>query len=147
MSKQIKSKAIIVDIDGTISDDRWRKHILLHDKVNWDDVQAMSRYDQPNQWCLSIIDAFMDKGYTILFVTARNERYRKKTIEWLNCNVLAGYELFMRPIDDQSPDTHVKATIYNQFIQPFYDVGFCIDDRESVAQMWRDIGIACLLCE
>jgi len=142
-----KQKAIIVDIDGTISNDKWRRHLLATGQATWDDLNTMSKYDMPFPWCLAIVDAFQDRGYKILFVTARNEKYKEDTVNWLNANVQAGYELFMRPTADTSEDYIIKRNIYMMHVLPFYDIEFCLEDRPSVVQMWRDMGLSCLHCD
>ena len=147
MSSNSKIKSIVVDIDGTLSNDIWRRHLITNGQATWDDIHTMSKYDMPNQWCLEIIDAMQSKGYKLLFITARNEKYREDTLAWLNANVIGGFELFMRPITDLSDDWIVKKNIYHTNIESLYDVEFCLEDKGSVAQMWRDLGLTCLHCD
>lgn len=142
-----KIKAIIVDIDGTLSDDRWRRHLVASGQATWDDIHTMSKYDAPNKWCLDIIDAMHNKGYKIVFVTARNEKYRQDTLNWLNANVVCNYELFMRPELDTSDDWIIKKNLYHSEVEPTHEIEFCLEDKGSVASMWRDIGLVCLHCD
>ena len=53
----------------------------------------------------------------------------------------------MRYVQDQSPDTEVKAKIYDRYIKPYFDVLFTIDDRPKVVEMWRQKGLVCFAVE
>lgn len=52
----------------------------------------------------------------------------------------------MRPAGDYRPDQIVKRELYEAHIAGQYDVLFCVDDRNSVVAMWRELGLTCLQC-
>lgn len=52
----------------------------------------------------------------------------------------------MRKDGDFRKDSIVKEEIYREWIEPFHEVLFCIDDRKQVVDMWRSIGLTCLQC-
>ena len=69
---------------------------------------------------------------------------------WLQAHELVGLDvdmndfLFMRAEDDFRHDTIVKEEIYRTHIEPFWNV-FCVfDDRSTVVEMWRSLGLVCL---
>ena len=49
----------------------------------------------------------------------------------------------MRPKGDNRPDTEVKREIYEREIRDKYNVLLVIDDRNSVVQQWREMGLPC----
>lgn len=149
MSDQTKKKAIIVDIDGTLSNDLWRRHTYKHAQRDWNEINAMCKYDMPNPWCQAIVENFSAMGYHIIFLTARNSNSRELTEQWLmlNINPKVDYTLIMRPELDLRDDWMVKETVYRNEIEPFYDVLFCVEDKQSVTDMWRRIGMTCLQCD
>lgn len=144
-----KIKAIIVDIDGTLSCDSWRRQAYDHPKRDWDEINAMCKYDKPNLWCKELVRSMSEAGYQIIFLTARNSKARDITESWLNDNLdsLHNSVLMMRPENDFRADYIIKEMIYRKEIEPHYEVLFCVEDKQSVTDMWRKIGVVCLQCE
>ncbi len=146
----MKRRAIIVDLDGTLCNVDWRQHIYDAEPQDWAKINAAAEFDQPNEWCMEILRLFAMQNYKIVFLTGRAATKGAKEIteKWLMMHVGPGvdYELFMRSAKDYREDTLVKAQIYNRKIAPSYDVLFAVDDRQSVVQMWRDMGVTCLAC-
>lgn len=142
-----KAKAIVVDIDGTLANDHWRRHLYTQPGRDWDAINAMSAQDTPNPWCQALVETFSDRGYHIIFLTARNETARAVTEAWLNANVVTTYQLFMRPAKDFRPDYIIKEGIYFSEIEPNFDVEFTVEDKQTVVDMWRRNGVVCLQCE
>jgi len=143
-----KKQAIIVDLDGTLANDFWRKHTYLHPDRNWDEINAMSRYDAPNVWCQELVWALSAKGYHVVFLTARSSNARSVTEQWLLSNVgpTVDYSLIMRDPNDTREDWMFKETAYYTEIAPNYEVLMCVDDKQSVVDMWRRLGLTCLQC-
>jgi hypothetical protein len=54
--------------------------------------------------------------------------------------------LFMRPQGDSRPDTVVKRELFEKYVEPNWHISFVIDDRKSVVQMWRDLGLYVFNC-
>jgi hypothetical protein len=144
----MKHKAIIVDIDGTISDGSWR--ILGKDlsTIDWNQENLKSLHDQPFDWCVKLVNLFYKDGYKIIFLTARTgtvECYQV-THQWLSSHLDIPYELFMREEHDQRDDDIIKQDIYYKHIEPSFDILFAIDDKPEVIDMWRNLGITALHC-
>lgn len=139
-------KAIIVDIDGTLSDNTHRLHMFNDNIKDWTEINERSRYDLPVLWCQEMVHIYAAAGYKVLFVTGRESRAEAVTKEWLTRYISASvdYTLLMRGLTDTRPDFIVKNEIYVRDIMPFYEVAFCLEDRDSVTQMWRSIGLPCL---
>lgn len=156
----MKQPAIIIDIDGTAADCNHRRKYLDDGQLNWkifNDPELMMK-DTPKLWCRDIANAFStityhcEYFYKIIYVSGRSEKFRKLTEEWLKKNhfpssMSGKYMLYMRPNHDVRSDCVVKQEIYYQFIEPKYEVKFCIDDRQQVVDMWRSLGLTCLQCD
>jgi hypothetical protein len=52
----------------------------------------------------------------------------------------------MREDGDCRSDVEVKEEIYEKYLKGVVDIAFCIDDRQSVVDMWRSKGLVCLQC-
>lgn len=156
----MKQRAIIIDLDGTLCNAKHRLHHLDKKPKDWDGFFAQAKNDVPNRWCIEIIMAFFNRGYMPVFLTGRGEEDKEMTKQWLqqvrvdhnkayfeHFSDFSKFPLFMRPKGDRRQDTQVKAEIYFANIEPYYDVLFAVDDRGSVVQMWREIGITCLQCD
>lgn len=90
-----------------------------------------------------------DIDLEVLFVTGRPDRdnVRADTYRWLYDNNLGPDGLFMRPgflangKHDYRPDFIVKNEIYQNLIEPNYDILFAIDNRPQVLKMWQSVGV------
>jgi hydroxymethylpyrimidine pyrophosphatase-like HAD family hydrolase len=143
-----KRKAIIVDLDGTLANDLWRRHAYHHPNKDWDEINAMCKYDQPFLWCKEIVKAMAAQNYHIIFLTARNCSARVNTEAWINLNVdINSYSLIMREENDRREDWVTKEDLFKRMVLPEYDVLFCLEDKQTVTDMWRRIGLTCLQCD
>lgn len=138
-------KAIIVDLDGTLSNSELRVKLCTDDKGKLDFIKFYESLgtDMPNYWCRDIIKTY--EG-SIILVSGRPHKYRAKTIEWLNFHNIKFLRLMMRVDEDYRKDSIIKKEIYEYFIKDSFDIEYCIDDRQQVVDMWRDLGLTCLQC-
>lgn len=148
-------KVIWCDLDGTLCNVNHRVPLLkelenkgLSYRERIDLFTAQCDNDQVNDWCLKLIRAMRAKGYPILFVTGRSEKFRSETCNWmmhyLDLDLLYRSSLFMRPEGSSQADSEFKESIYMNQIKPHYQVLFCLEDRPSVACMLRSHGLICL---
>lgn len=143
---------IIVDIDGTLSDPNHRRHHVEGDNNDWEKFFEKVDDDGLKDWCREIIDRFK-YDYNILLVTGRPERsidgvdVKQKTIDWLEAYGVHWDRLVMRKAGDVRKDTVVKQEMLDEDLPDPDDVLFALDDREDIAEMWRENGIVCLRTE
>jgi len=178
----MKPKAIIVDIDGTLSNNDHRRHFVdanhpINEKdrisqislentpypdekgftwrPDWKSFNEQMVNDTPNEWCVTLVTQMSvpEWGYppAIIFVTGREECFRSitecKILKWTRMCVRDNQcQLFMRPTKDYRADTVIKREIYENHIKDKYDILFCIDDRQSIVDMWRSLGLTVLQC-
>lgn len=137
----IKPKAVIFDIDDTISDTDHRQHLAVTKK--WAAFYDGLSDDKPMR-TVEILDALWQQGICIILLTGRPERYRLETMAWLNKHNVKYAALLMRPADKPFvKDAEIKLKHYTNYIQPNYDVIAVFEDRKQCVDMWRKIGLLC----
>ena len=129
---------VICDIDGTVAIHEGRR-----DHYSW----GLVHNDLYNEPVCELVEFIMASGVLVVFASGREAVCRHTTLAWLN-ERWPGVEhehLFMRDIGDYRADTIVKREMYRRDIVPTYgEPIFVIDDRDSVVEMWRDLGLTCL---
>lgn len=148
---------IVCDIDGTIADCEHRRHHLEGDKKNW-----MGFFSEMDKDTIVMSTAKLLSEYhhldrkKILFVSARPEKYRKATEDWLakhnmlplrssaymfSSAINIPYEaLLLRQDNDTRNDVIVKQEILDTYLDKTW-IHTVIDDRPSVIEMWRSNGL------
>lgn len=134
---ELKKKAIIVDVDGTIAHNDGHRKPFEWNKVNG---------DKPVVGVIKFIQEFIKHmiHVEIIYVSGRMDICSSETMVWIGENVSPIMDkLIMRKTGDYRSDVVVKREIYEDQIEPFYDVIGVFDDRNKVVKMWRDIGLTC----
>ena len=136
-------RAVIFDIDGTLADCDHRRHHVQGSKKDWAAFYAGMEADQGRPNVIGLLRHLSTIRCAIL-VTGRPETYRNVTKIWLNQHGCDGWgALFMRKDGDFRADTEIKKEIYHTHIEPTFDIDLVVDDRTSVVQMWRNLGLEC----
>lgn len=131
-----KPTAYIFDIDGTLAEMSGRSPYdwqRIHEDTVKEDIRGLL-------WNLA------DSDNQIIIVSGRDGACYETTEKWLKDNEIDYTSLFMRPTGDNRKDSLVKAEIFWRDIAPYYYVVGVVDDRNSVVDMWRSIGLTCLQC-
>lgn len=141
----ILKPAVIIDLDGTLCDTTHRQHHMQADKKNWKAFYDALVYDKPNKWCQQLYWSLLFNDIEVLFVSGRPDDYRNETEEWLERHRFEE-QLYMRKSGDFRKDATIKTEIYHDYIEPHFNILFCVDDRQQVVDAWRSIGLTCLQC-
>lgn len=128
-------QAFIFDIDGTLA------HMKGRSPYEWNKVDE----DAVNEPIANIFDALKqsEEGYKMLVVSGRDGVCKQETIDWLHENNITYDFIFMRAEGDSRKDTIIKQEIYENNIKDKYNVVAVFDDRNSVVDMWRSLGLTC----
>lgn len=135
-------KAIIVDLDGTLShNNSGRGH---YDDYRYDE-------DTPNIFLKNVVRMMSQIGYTPIFLSGREATPvgEEKTKNWIRDQFskdLVSYHLFLRDYKDLRSDEIVKEEIYWKKVDNNYNVEAVFDDRPKVCRMWRSIGLDVYQC-
>lgn len=139
---------VIFDIDGTLANNEHRQHFLEKNPKDWDGFFEAMVKDKPVEPICNLLSALW-LSCNLVICTGRPEKYRQKTLTWLNQYVLRPHyraTLLMRPDGDYRPDHEVKKEMLDKLRAEGHDIWFVVDDRKSVVDMWRTNGVTCLQC-
>lgn len=133
------SSHIIVDLDNCIADDAWRIPM-----IRWNETDLMERYHVYHTAAafdsLANVDIISQMATPIIF-TARPEKYRPITEQWLARNSVPYAHLVMRPDDDHTPSTELKRRMLQSLPEstgiPWQWIVAAYDDRPDVVEMYR----------
>lgn len=139
-------RAVIFDIDGTLSDPTHRLHHIVGAQRNWDAFFAEMGGDGLHEDIRTLAWVIEDAGYGKILCTGRPEDYRGATETWLRENMIEYDALYMRPAGDHRPDHEIKLQMLHAIRDDGYEPWLVVDDRKSVVQMWRAEGLTCLQC-
>lgn len=147
--KPDKEKAIIVDLDGTISlfncTDKKGNKVIRHPDAHWRNPYDAARADNdlPNEAVVEAVKMAHAYGHKIIFCSGRYRDYEPQTRAFLDCTIPGiPYELLMRNSGDNRKDAIIKEELYTTHIEPNYNVSFILDDRSQVIEFWRSRGLA-----
>lgn len=143
----MKQKAIICDIDGVLLD---TEHIFerietaqLTGRDKWDffnrhanehDVIADSRV-------IELLEAFSEKGFRIIFLTARMQIIESETKAKIDASIglfanrIFPYLLLTRPTKNVESSSKVKA-VWVELLREKYDIYCAIDDDPENCEMF-----------
>ncbi|QMV29068.1 polynucleotide kinase [Aeromonas phage AP1] len=126
-------KAVIFDVDGTVAEKNDR------DPFDWSRVKE----DTPRHTVIQYAQLLKYRGYVIIVASGRDGVCMQDTYDWC---VKYGMPIdvhIQRKPGDQRSDKVIKEELFWEHIAPYYNVTHCVDDRDQVVKMWRDLGIEC----
>ena len=134
-----RRESAIFDIDGTLSDNAPMRAVPLPapgPDANYDEWMSHTTTLPPQEWVRDATHE-VDPETDRVIITARGEKYRPMTEEWLD-TIGAKYDVLeMRPNDDRRPDHEYKQEVLDR-LERDRDFVFAMEDNPHVAQMWRD---------
>ncbi len=134
--KEIAPNAILVDLDGTLA--------IHSDRSPYDYSKLLQDGFNYHLW-------YVIKDMNIIFLTGRpgKPQIKTDTITWLKTytgilnNEFYDQRLLMRMADDHRTDSIIKSELYEQEIEPYYNIIAVFEDRDRNVVMWRDKGLFC----
>lgn len=141
-------EVFLCDMDGTAA--------LLNARNPFD--ESCVGDDEPNYPVIEVVSALAGYGrwlrfndqerkIPVVFMSGRSERCREETERWIETHVGIPCEdvvLHMRASGDTRPDHVVKLELFDKHIRHRYHVRLVLDDRNSVVNLWRSMGLCCL---
>jgi len=133
---------IIVDLDGCIADDRWRRHMIRPASVPI--RERFHKYHLAG--CrdhLCNADLVYSDDHLVVVVTSRPEWYRRLTHQWLLDWEIMPRAIIMRRDDDYRPSVEVKRDAALRLIEEhgLNGIECAYDSREDIVEMYRELGI------
>jgi hypothetical protein len=134
---------LLLDLDDTTSDARWREPMIASE--GWDRYHEQLINDKPIYPIASMVNALWLGQYYIVALTARPERYRTITMQWLVRNCIRVDELLMRGNKDYRPSPAVKLALVERRFPATPKTSFIVlDDREDVCAAFKAAGYVTL---
>jgi predicted secreted acid phosphatase len=141
-------RLVIFDLDGTLANNDHRQKFLITQPKDWDSFFSHQAFDVVNKALADVCCAlFESENFTVFIVSARPDRYRTETEDWLARNGIRFERLIMRKNGDRRADAVVKREILQDIRDDGFSPSIAVDDRSSVVEMWREEGLVCLQCE
>lgn len=125
----------IVDLDGTLADNRWRTEFYEAEKQDWNLINELSRHDKPYDHILNTIHGLINIGIIPIFMTARSEESVDQTRFFLSKYELDTYKLMMRPLGNNDPDATMKGELIEGLLSDGFEIIMAIEDNSSVVEM------------
>jgi len=129
------NESFIVDLDGTLA---------LNNSGRGYNEFLKVKEDDPNVPVVKIAKKLYEDYADLIIITGRSEECRKECREWLNVFEVPFDKLCMRGKRDSRRDIDVKKELYFEEVHESHFVNFAVDDRMSVVNMWRSLGIPTL---
>jgi len=135
---------VLVDLDGTISDSRWRDD--LAETKQWDEYHSQLGNDPPIKPMIALINCLVKGGANVIGLTGRPERWHQLTIDWLLAHDVKLEEVWYRPDENYMKVSELKPEIAKEIMAmyPGEDNVVIIDDNEYVCKAMRENGIVAL---
>ncbi|MFN1835253.1 hypothetical protein AB2B38_008325 [Balneola sp. MJW-20] len=138
-------KVVIFDLDGTLANiDKRRDKARKGKRFDWDaffhpDNIAL---DEPNHPVIDLYNMCVSSGYRNVIFSGRSDISEQETRQWLSSYLEGPLDLTMRRHGDYTKDAELKKSwLLDRF--ELEEIHFVVDDRDSVVQMWRELGLTC----
>lgn len=137
---------VIFDLDGCLSDDRWRRWRRGLKPIY--ELAPPAAYDYDTYHRASDRDIAMNvhffkkmtEGALPVFITSRPPQFREKTEAWIRKNLDCGnFLIYMRASAETSPA--FKAKVAKELLERFH-VAAAFDDRKDVLKAYSELGIS-----
>lgn len=134
---------IIVDLDGTLADCNHRLHFIEGPKKDWDSFFDGCIDDPVIEPMLNLLEMFRD-DYKIIILTARPEKNKERTKNWLVSNNIHFDGLYMRKNVDFRKSPQVKSELLDKVIADSYNPVYAFEDRQDCFEMFLQRGVFAL---
>jgi hypothetical protein len=139
----VSGPAVVVDIDGVLSDASTRQHYLEAPRRDWRAFFDACGDDPVIEEIKALLD-LLDPALRIVLLTARPHRVHHLTEAWLRHYRIRWDLLIMRPWGDYELSRDFKQSTVWELRAFGFDLRLAFeDDRRNVA-MFRGEGIPCL---
>lgn len=116
------------------------RHHVLAKRKNFHAFHYGSVFCPPIPWVVDAAHQHVEAGKRIIVVTAREERWRVLTKNWLQAHHVPYDEIHMRATGDFRPDHVIKAELFDEFSKR-YTITAAYDDNPAIVELWKSLGI------
>jgi phosphoglycolate phosphatase-like HAD superfamily hydrolase len=137
--REARGRTIAVfDVDGVLADVRHRLHHVERRPKDWPAFFAAMGDDGPLDVGIALAHDQAASGHAIVYLTGRNESYRRLTLDWMRRHGLPDGRLVMRRDDDRRPARQFKPQALRRLAREGTVVAVVDDDPAVVEVLRRD---------
>ena len=136
----VPGPAVVVDVDGVLSDASGRQHLLVGPTMAWEEFFEASVEDPPIPEGIRLVAGLVGER-TIILLTARPARLADTTVAWLGRHGVSWDLLVMRVDGDRRSSPDVKLDALDRLRTDGHDVQLAVDDDPRNVEMYRLAGV------
>jgi hypothetical protein len=138
-------RAVVVDIDGVLSDASTRQHFLNNPEGvrDWEGFFGTVGDDRPLVAVPALLQ-LLDPSVTVILLSGRPAWVAERTREWLERHGIRWDQLVVREGDDVMDPASFKRDVVVALRAEGWDVVFAFDDNEGIVEMFVGEGIPTL---
>jgi hypothetical protein len=131
-------RAILVDIDGVISDASERQHFLHRDDGtrDWRGFFGAVVHDRPIEGYRHVLP-LLDPDVSVILLSARPAWVFDRTVEWLLRHEVHHHLLVIRGDDDHTAASEFKRGVLRALREQGFAIELGVDDDEAIVEMYR----------
>ena len=133
--------AVVVDVDGVISDARHRQE-LVRDR-RWEEFFDGCPDDPPLESTVALVRS-LDPEIAVVLLTARPWRLLDDTVLWLNTHKVSWDLLILRPPKSSGPSRAYKAKEVDQLRQHGFSLVCALEDDPRNVEMYAEANVPCV---
>ncbi len=136
--------AVVVDIDGVLSDAAGRQHFIEGGgRRNWDAFFAAAGDDPLIEEVATLLH-LLDPGLRVVLLTGRPVRIESETVAWLKRYDLRWDLLIMRDFGDYSAAREFKRWSVADLRRYGFDLQLAFEDDRRNVDMFHSEGVPCI---
>ncbi|MCO5304300.1 MAG: acetate--CoA ligase [Phycicoccus sp.] len=132
--------AVVVDLDGVISDAAHRQHHLSGASQDWEGFFGACADDEPIEAGRRLVGSLAAE-LTVVICTARPDWVHDRTVVWLDRHQVRRDLLLMRPSEQREPSWQYKRRALQQLRNAGFDVRMAFDDDQRNVDMFVAEGV------
>ncbi len=136
-------RAVVVDIDGVLSDAASRQHYIEAPRRDWEAFFHACGED-PVIEEVKVLLELIDRDLRVVLLTARPERVHHLTEAWLRRYGIRWDLLLMRPYGDYDMARDFKQASVHELRDHGFDLQLAIEDDRRNVEMFRKEAVPCI---
>lgn len=133
--------AVIVDVDGVISDGSNRQH--LAQARRWDEFFAGCPDDPPLEAAVALVNS-LASDIAVVLLTARPWPLLEDTLAWLQAHSVRWDLLILRPPNSGGRSRAYKATEVGHLRHHGFELLCALEDDPRNVEMYDEVGVPCV---
>ncbi len=133
--------AVIVDVDGVISDASSRQHLAKARR--WDEFFAGCPDDPPLEATVALVSS-LAADLTVVLLTARPWHLLNDTLAWLKIHEVRWDLLILRPPNSGGSSRSYKATEVDNLRRHGFDLLYALEDDPRNVEMYTEANVPCV---